>query len=319
MSLGQSKLFAVVLVIAFGMLVAAFFVLSNLQLDFVTDKVLEERQVIAEMTARQIDRFLSDATARLDEAAVSLGGAASLPDSSPTSHVPADLQRENSFFFRGVRMLDAEGREIPSEPAAPSLVRASPSEHSHINFVRQFRRKSVSDPFIEPGTGRVVAEITVPVLADNGDLVGMLSGVVDLESPNLVGSLSQARDLGETGHADLIDIHGRVLASTEAGSPLRPGDHLEFYRRLGLSRVPTVEAVPHEAAGSLESKSERHVMAFAPLLEADWGVAVGGDEEETLAPMRQLRNRIYVFGGAAATIVLVVTLGAARLLMRTPS
>lgn len=319
MSLGRSTLLTLVLVIAFGMLATVFLVLSNRVLSFATDKVLEERQVIAEMTARQIDRFLMDAIARLDEAAASLGGNPSSPDMSATSHVLADLHSRNTFFFLGVRMLDAGGRPILSEPTDPSLVGAGPSGQPHINYVRQFRRKSVSDPFIEPGTGRVVVEITVPVLADDGELVGMLSAVVDLESPNVVGSLSQARDLGETGHADLVDIHGRVLASTEAGPPLHPGDHLEFYRRMGLLRVPTVEVVPHETVESSESESQHHVMAFAPLLEADWGVAVGGNEDETFAPIRRLRNRIYSFAGAAAAIVFIATLGAARFLMSKPS
>ncbi len=316
--IGSSTLLSIVLIASLGMLVVVFLLLANWVISFTTDKVLEQRQVIAEMTARQVDRFLADATARLDEAAASFTDDISSLDGSTGLHVLEDLQSQEGVPFLGIRTLDADGRSLPAEPAGSALVTASPAEQHHVSYVLQFRRKGISDPYVDPATGRVVAEIVVPVLADNGELAGMLAGIVNLQSDNTMDSLSQAKDLGKTGHAELVDVHGRVLVSTEAGASLRPGDHLEFYRRMGLLRMPAVEAVPHQDAVSAVSETERHVMAFAPLLEADWGVAVGGDEDETRAPIRHLRNRIYVVGGLAAAVALIITLVSVRLLVVKP-
>ena len=311
---GSSTLLNIVLIASLGMLVAVFLLLANWVISFTTDKVLEQRQVIAEMTARQVDQFLAEATARLDEAAASSTGDTASLDGAIGFPSLGGLYSQDRFPFLGIRMLDADGRVLSAEPVGSSLVFARPAERHHVSYVLQFRRNGISDPYVDSATGQVVAEIVVPVLADNGELAGMLSGIVNLQFDNVMDSLSQAKDLGKTGHAELVDIHGRVLASTEVGALLRPGDHLEFYQRMGLLRMPVVEAVPHQTAGSAVSETERHVMAFAPLLEADWGVAVGGDEDETRAPIRHLRNRTYTLGGLAAAVSLIAMLVAVRLL-----
>jgi hypothetical protein len=303
------------LVTAFGTLVGIFFILTGQTLDLARDKVLDERRVIAEMTARQVDGFLIDASTKLDGAARSLGREASLPDNPATQYAVAELRGRNTDLFLSVRVLDRQGRMILSDPPNTAPASGSPSEQPHISYVNQFGSKAISDSFVDADSGGIVVEIAVPVLAGHGGLVGILAGIVNLGSTNITGSLSQARDLGETGHADLIDTHGRVLASTEIGAPLRPGDHPEFYRRMALVRVPDVESVPHESEGHSENEAERHVMAFAPLLEVDWGVSVGGDEDETFTRVRRIRTQTYAIGGGAAAALLAASVLAARLLM----
>jgi hypothetical protein len=316
--IGSSALLSIILIASFGMLAAVFFILEDRLSNLATDKVFEERQVIAEMTARQVDRFLADATASLDEAAASLPDDTSGQNGATGIQLLKDLQGQDRFLFMGIQMLDADGRMLPTNPPDSSLVTARPVEQHHVSYVQQFRRRGISDPYVDPATGRVIAEIVVPLPADDGELAGMLAGIVGLDSDSVVDSLNQAKDLGQTGHSELVDVHGRVLVSTEAGASLRPADHLEFYRRMGLLRMAAVEAVPHQDAGSATGETERHVMAFAPLLEADWGVAVGGDEDETRAPITHLRNQTYALGGLATAVVLIISLVAVRLLAVKP-
>jgi signal transduction histidine kinase len=105
-----------------------------------------------------------------------------------------------------------------------------------------------------------------------------------------------------------------VIASTQGESPaLTPGEHRQFYlQMLAMNRasVDTVveEIGPHSGAW--------HVMAFAPLSVTHWGIAVGGTEAETFAPVRQLQNYIFILGTISFGVIFLATLWGARLLVR---
>ena len=57
-------------------------------------------------------------------------------------------------------------------------------------------------------------------------------------------------------------------------------------------------------------------MAFAPLIVTNWGIAVGGTEAETFAPVRQLQSYIFIFGAISFIVIFFATLWGARLLVR---
>lgn len=57
-------------------------------------------------------------------------------------------------------------------------------------------------------------------------------------------------------------------------------------------------------------------MAFARLSAAPWGLAVGGSERETFAPVVRLRNLLLLAGASSLAFLWVLTLVGARLLVR---
>ena len=79
-------------------------------------------------------------------------------------------------------------------------------------------------------------------------------------------------------------------------------------------RMTGVETVPYEhGEGETEAM---HVMAFAPLSTADWGVSIGGDATETFASIVTLRNSLFLLGGIMLVTILTATLIGTRRLVR---
>jgi nitrate/nitrite-specific signal transduction histidine kinase len=81
-----------------------------------------------------------------------------------------------------------------------------------------------------------------------------------------------------------------------------------------------VETVSYESSyphpyGETEEDRE-HVMAFAHVQTAPWGLALGGSKRETFGPVTDLRNNILLIGVLSLVALWVVTLLGARLLVR---
>lgn len=160
--------------------------------------------------------------------------------------------------------------------------------------------------------------LVVPLASSEGGAKLALGGVIDLSHPELVGVLKDATGLGQTGHAEVFDSNGLVIASTDPVDFLAPGEHRQLYLRLQHEGVEGVETAPLEPRSATEaaSESDKHIMAVAHLSGAPWGVAVGGSEAETLAPVTDLRNQMLLLGAVSLVVLWLATLVGARLLVR---
>jgi hypothetical protein len=169
---------------------------------------------------------------------------------------------------------------------------------------------SISSPFSLAGGKEVVTALGVPIFASNGVRVGTFVGLIDLSGPVMAGFVEPASRIGVTGHADLVDDRGIVLASTNPTYVLGTGDHPEFYAEAAGLQTPVVRSVPHDAGEDDVDLSATHVMAWVPLRNAPWAVALGASESETMAPVIQLRHTL-VATGVASFVVLIIGLAVA--------
>ncbi len=86
---------------------------------------------------------------------------------------------------------------------------------------------------------------------------------------------------------------------------MTPGDHPDFYEEMAEARTPSVERVPHETDGPEGDQSRWHIMAYAPLRDAPWGIAIGASEAETVAGANELRRTLVILGVASVAVLLV--------------
>ncbi len=303
-----------VLTVGFVMLFGVLSLVSLRVLDDSTQRILMERQVIAQIAAQRYDELLTQAYYELGKATTFAAFDPSAPDLSNENHMLAHAYGRLGSFSLGVVFLDARGRVVLAEPSDKNTLGADYSTFPFIAQVIQTKQRNISNPFRDSLTGKPAVAVTIPILDQQGRLMSMLSGWIDLTSPMMLTAVEQARKLGETGHAELVDEHGTVIASTEGhGEALTPGDHLQFYLRMLAANRVGVEDVPEDSG---TYAGEMHVMAFAPLTVTHWGIAVGGTEAETFAPIRQLQNYIFVFGTISFGVIFLATLWGARLLVR---
>ena len=297
--------------LGFGALFALVSLLALRAVDASTDRILRERLVVAQSAAAELDRALERSTRQLT-ASIQFG-----PPGRALSdeHILAHVRLALGSTVLSVYFLDGHGRVLRAEP--PGTV--PPGGVTQERFVRQVLatgRPAISDVFRHV-SGKPAVAIAVP--ARKGTPVNsILVGVLDMQAPDVVGVLLQAPRLGKTGHGELVGPGGVVIASTEPDDYLKPGEHLAFYREMLRSPEPGVENVPYHPWHAVpgDRRDERHVMAFARLKAAPWGVAVGGLDTETLAPVEHLKRTLLLAGAGSLAALWLLTLLGARLLVR---
>lgn len=302
---------AIAVTLGFGLIFALVSLLALRAVDDSTNRILGERLVIAQVAARELDRMLERGTRQLAASIAFASPGDDGGDEHVLDHVRVAL---GDRTLLGAYLLDGNGRVVRSEPTG--MAPLGTEQERVVRQVRATGRPAISGVF-RHGTGKPAVAIAVP--ARTGTPVNsILVGVLDMQAPEVVGALLQATRLGETGHGELVGPRGVVIASTEPDDYLKPGEHLPFYRKMLRSPEPGVENVPYDPGHAVpaDRRDERHVMAFARLRAAPWGVAVGGLDSETLAPAQHLRRTLLLAGAGSLGALWILTLLGASLLVR---
>lgn len=303
--------------LCFLMLLAVIGVLTLRAADQSRGRIFQERLVVGEMAAQQIDGMLGRAFAELDRGAAApaleVASGASSQVSPALGQVFSDL---NDTTWLEVYLFDSRGNVIASAPAPDQIPVDAGWPAGSAGQAAASGRK-VSLPYRDSLTGKPAVLLAVPLLGaqGRGELVG---GVMDLSGAQLLPALTDATRLGKTGHAELFDSRGLVVAATDQSAFLAPGEHLHSYLPILARGTPTVAAMPVDFPDQMPGmQSDRsHVMAVVPLSNLPWGVAVGGSEAETLAPVTHLRNEMFLVGAVSLAIMWVLSLVGARWLVR---
>lgn len=298
---------AIGVTLGFVALFAGFSVLGIRAVDTSTTRILHERLALTQELAEDFDVMLEHAFAEI--AAFDPAG------SSPAvrHRLLLQLYRGGEGVFATVYLLDRRGRVLDSlGPKAPARG-ASLGDEPYVTRVLSTGRRAISTGFRD-GRGRPVVALAVPVAGPDR---GVLVATIDLAGQAIIERLDTATRLERTGHAELVGPDGIALASTEPGEALHPGEHLAFYRKMlrsSTSGIADVAVTPkHPEPPALQH--ERHVMAFARLSVAPWGVALGGTNSETYAPAQRLRRTLLLAGGGSLAALWLLTLLGARLLV----
>ncbi len=280
----------------------------------VDDEVADSRLQLTQLMAAQGDRLLTEAFFEIDLMATGFGRG------TDGEFLTVDTSDERVHFGRsavfnaGVVLLDGEGGVIFAEPNHTFEASLDADALVALTAAAESADRQVSLPYLSSATGHVVAALSLPVFGSDGARTGTVIGIVDLTDPFITDLIQPARRLGNTGHADLVDERGMVLASTNPSHILTTGDHPEFYvdmAELGQAAILSVDHSPDP--GELD-QSATHVMAYAPLREAPWGVAMGASDTDTFVRADQLRRRLIVFGLASAVTMLLGIWLAVRLI-----
>lgn len=296
-------------------LFTAFSVLGELALREGSDRLLEERLVIAQMAAAQIDLTLEEALSELEQARRFADFDPQGQDLSQEIHVLAHTYGRVGMFDPGISFLDSNGVVVLSEPVRLYPPGTDLSGLPHIANALASEQSTISEGFLSPTTEQPVVAITVPIVED-GQTIGLLSGLLDLRGALITEPLERAARLGRTGHAVLVNAESGALASTFHLPFLAPGEHISFYRLATEREEPVIETVSLESIPGSDDSDIEHVMAFAILTNAPWGVAVGGDSDETFAAVQRLRYGLAVLGVGALLSIWTATLLGTRRLVR---
>src|SRR3990172_2425710 len=200
--LGLFPRLAVIVALGFLLLFAVFALLGLRAMEVSTNRILEERLVLAEMVASQIEALVQQASNELQKATTFAAFDPASGDLADEYHMLAHTYGRVGTMTLGVYFLDPEGRVVLTEP--PEAASAEPALLAIRSSFAQPGETKVSEPFVEPRTGRPAVAVTIAVRGSDGLAFSYLSGLVDLSNPAVTGPLEQALKLGHTGHAVLV-------------------------------------------------------------------------------------------------------------------
>ncbi len=312
--LGLWTRMALAISLGFIALFFAFWTLSEQALKDSTTHLLDERLVIAQMAANQIDGLLEQIIAELSSVTpsdIEAAGASTTSEKAPDARNGGLIDS----FPAETTYADSSGIVRFTYAGGPYQSGTDLSDVAHVDAALAGAQPVLSDPYLGPDRRSVWISLAVPA-EENGRVSGVLIKEINLTMLNVLEPLTRASSLGKTGHASLVDSKGSSLATTLELPALSPGEHAVFYRAAMGEGIPVIDTVPFELDLPDEPEGELHVMAFAPLENAPWGVAVGGDEAETFAGIRSLRLALTALGIMAVLVASAVTLVGTRSIVR---
>jgi nitrate/nitrite-specific signal transduction histidine kinase len=266
----------------------------------VTDRILDERLAVARSTAGHLDDRLTQELRQLDQLGRRIAPLLAGGDLEGVRRGLASAAPGLDLFSGGLFVADRRGAPAVIELGGGPRAALPAAAADAVRGALERGRPRVSG-LVRTAEGAPAVVVTVPIPDRTGAAAGVIGGVLLLPSPVLQAFVDRLT-VGTTGHAAVVSEGGIVLASSEPEEISTRGEHPEFVSRL----IPTRRAAVGLAEGTDPAgRPERHVMAFAPLSAAPWGLMVGQDEAETYGPIRRLRDRVVLFGLAVLAAALL--------------
>jgi nitrate/nitrite-specific signal transduction histidine kinase len=176
------------------------------------------------------------------------------------------FQNRLTVFDGGVIVLDNLGKVVASLPKRPDVMRQDWSNRDYFNQMVRTAKPVFSNISRDGPGGALVIAVAVPVLGDQGEMLGAVAGMFRLGTTSIsafYGGIVKQR-IGEGGITYIVDQTGRVLYHVDMQ---RIGE--DFRSQAAVQRVMS------GASGALRDKDYRGleiVAGYSPITGTPWGL-----------------------------------------------
>jgi diguanylate cyclase (GGDEF)-like protein/PAS domain S-box-containing protein len=238
-------------------------------------------------------------------------GEAELASSDAAQHY---LDTNTGLFAsvdRSVFLFSAEGILVAERPFRPNRRGDNASWRAYIRETIQHQRPVISEPFrTNVGDANMVLVVTMPVFANDGRFIGILSGSLGLTQPGMLGNLAKTV-IGRSGHMFITSADGRVIMHPDrdrlSHRAYPPGANAHFDRALA----------GHEGTELTVDPSGREAfISYRRVSASGWIVGSVFPREEALIAVDALIQRFGTMLLVSCIIVLACVWGLTHRLMR---
>ncbi len=271
-----------------------------------TETMLQDRLTTARLVADYVDEALGRALTELENTAQLIESDGAEGNLELQIEALEDTYSRLSIYTQSIYLLNESGQVIWSEPEDFRVEGVDISLYPSLIQAIGRGESSISGLVSAPVTDAPVIFLISPTKEGQQGSKGVLVVAIDLARSSIGGFIQPIR-LGQTGYVEIIDQNGIVVARTEPGpklSPFEQSDHSGRFAALIAAGEPS-RGVCHTCHEPEQKVERKDVLAFVPLSEANWGVVVRQSEEEALAPTRELRQSLLLFGVGLVTIALL--------------
>lgn len=265
-------------------------ILSAGVLQIQLEKVLAEQQFSAtRRLAAELDSKLRERIDGLQRLAASLPA-----DLRHTAVQPEldGLPLLNVLFTAGVALIGLDGKVIADRSLGPSRYGTDYGDRDYFRQVVASGQPYIDRPVVGRVLRRPLLNIGVPLRGADGKVRAVLVGSTDLSQPNFLGFVSHPE---MTGNSDLYIISLRDRVFVAASDPRRV---LQAAPERGANRFLDRAVDGFEGSGiAVSSEGIRKLYSGKRVPSADWLVLSGLSTEVAFAPVRVMRNSLYLAAG----------------------
>lgn len=285
-SIGLSAKMGLLVVVGTVSMISLFAYLGTGALSESTQRNLQERVILAEMTASYMDALLDNIQSTLTDVA----GDAYWLAPARLDEAMEQTYRRVSFFASRVFVVDQQGQVIASKPivlASINLADFPPVSAALSGNAFALSRVVQAHPNLES-----LLLAATPIRDASGKITRAL--VVDLDFNNAnTRAFARPIGLGQTGYMDLVAMDGQILVSTRPERVGQQSDHESSLLGMIRDHRQSVSACHDCHTPVVEGVPQAEVLAFAPLDRASWGITIRQSEAEVFASTRLLQTRIF--------------------------
>ena len=262
-----------------------------------TNRILEERLIIARVMASHLDETLAYILVQLQDVNFGEGLSTGEVFVSEANSLRETLAK-SGISTQNIMLINRKGEIVQTEPRDSGVIGTDMSKYPEVQQALETGLPTISGLVSSPLTEVPVVFAIAPILNKEGSIIGVLISSIDLEQ-STNSAFRPAITVGETGYNEIVDGNGVVLTRTKPGAPpefFERSDHPGRFAELISEGKATVGTCHRCHETNEASERRRDVLAFAPLSTASWGIAIRQSEEEALAPTQQLQQRLLLSG-----------------------
>jgi diguanylate cyclase (GGDEF)-like protein/PAS domain S-box-containing protein len=226
-------------------------------------------------------------------------------DLSDHASAQAVLKRNDglaAIFDRSIFLFSANGILLAERPDRTDRVGQDARWRNYIKRTIETRQPVISEPFkTNVGDENIVLVLTMPILASDGSLVGILTGSLGLTRPDMLGNISRTV-IGGTGHVAIMTRDGKTIMDRDKSrlsKPLyAPGENALFDRALAGFE------------GTAESNDENgrpSFVSYRKVQSAGWIVTAIYPKDEAYRHIGQfVTDFLWLLGGSTLLVLLAI-------------
>ena len=266
-----------------GIWAFSFYIRQILQEDLLRVAGDQQRSV-AGYIAVEINHELSDRLTIMSQIA---GGLA--PLMQDTAVLQQTLEDQPAFlhlFNAGIFVTDASGDTLMSLPESAHRIGINYQDRDYVAHALKYGKPSVGSPVMGRALSAPVFGMAVPILNAQGEVVGTLAGITELQKANFLDQVTQ-NPYGKSGYILLVNAGNRtIITSSDRGRIMEklpePGVNALIDRYISGAEETGITISPHGIEVLASSRQ---------LAVADWYVVVALPTAEALAPFHKLKQR----------------------------
>lgn len=164
-------------------------------------------------------------------------------------------------------------------------------DREYFDEVMKSGKPVISDPVISKSTGNPIIVIAGPIKDDNGNIIGVVGGTVNLDK---ITEIIGQEKLGKLGYAYMIDNKGIVMAHPNPDFILKE----DFTKSESKSLVEVTNKMLNSDSGIeyYEFEGKDKIGAYNNIKSTGWSISMTADYDDIAESVASLKNKAIING-----------------------